>query len=128
MAAVNANPLGVITRVIRGRFDRAKRVEKHSTWRVRRWGSADGHPVPWAGTNVQCTWPRERRMFGLSSSVGGLFGRPVTLRSLGRFLFLGSSLGSRFASLGLARSRDPSPRRAIEAIRMENPRGRCPPG
>jgi hypothetical protein len=99
MAAVNANPLRVITRVICGTGDCAQDDENIQPGASVDSGWADRHAEPWAGTNVQCTGPRERRIFGLSSSGGGLFGRPVTLRSLGRFLIF----GRQFRERGLTR-------------------------
>jgi hypothetical protein len=99
MAAVNANPLRVITRVICGTGDCAQDDENIQPGASVDNGWADRHAEPWAGTNVQCTGPRERRIFGLSSSGGGLFGRPVTLRSLGRFLIF----GRQFRERGLTR-------------------------
>src|SRR5579863_1046889 len=43
--------------------------------------------VPVAGTKVGFTVSRENHTLSMSSSGGGLFGRPVTRKSSGRFLF-----------------------------------------
>jgi hypothetical protein len=95
MAAVNANPLRVITRVICGTGDCAQGDENIQPGAAPGPGWADRHAAPWAGTKVQWSGLRERRIFGLSSSGGGLFGRPVTLRSLGRFLIFGRQFRER---------------------------------
>jgi hypothetical protein len=42
------------------------------------------------GTNVGFTAKRRKSTLCLSSSGGGLFGRPVTREGLGRFLILGA--------------------------------------
>jgi hypothetical protein len=41
------------------------------------------------GTKVECTLLRLGRIFSVSRPGGGLFGRPTTRESLGRFLFVG---------------------------------------
>jgi hypothetical protein len=43
--------------------------------------------VPVGSTNVGFTPPRENHTLSVSSSGGGLFGRPATRKSSGRFLF-----------------------------------------
>jgi hypothetical protein len=121
MAPVNANPLRVITRVICGTGDCAQGDENIKPRAVRGPGSADRHAAPWAGTNVQCTGPRERRIFGLSSSGGGLFGRPVTLRSLGRFLIFGRQFLERAVLRGRLRWQKRGARPGSWASRIENP-------
>ena len=45
-----------------------------------------GHLVPCGGTIVACTTPRRNRILCLSSSGGGLFGRPTTQRESGALL------------------------------------------
>ena len=52
--------------------------------------------VPGASTKVEFTYSRENIILGLSSSGGGLFGRPMTRKSLGRFVCVPSMFdGSR---------------------------------
>jgi hypothetical protein len=41
------------------------------------------------GTKVEFTFAGQKGKLHVSSSGGGLFGRPTTLKSPGRFLFLG---------------------------------------
>jgi hypothetical protein len=45
--------------------------------------------VPWSGTIVEFTAPLTKSILCMSSSGGGLFGRPATRKSLGRFLIFG---------------------------------------
>jgi len=54
----------------------------------RRWAlELHGYLVPVSGTNVGFTSGGVNVTLSLSSSGGGLFGRPMTRKSLGRFLF-----------------------------------------
>jgi len=52
--------------------------------------------VPSTGTKVEFTASRKNLILSVSSSGGGLFGRPVTRKSSGRFLFGGQFLDGRF--------------------------------
>src|SRR5262249_46958147 len=56
----------------------------------------------WAGTKVEFTYWRQGNTLLLSSSGGGLFGRPTTRKSPGRFSFL-----DRFWLLSRISARDP---------------------
>jgi hypothetical protein len=49
--------------------------------------ASDSQVVPSTGTKVGFTATRKNLILSVSSSGGGLFGRPVTRKSSGRFLF-----------------------------------------
>ncbi len=60
-------------------------------------GEMHSHFVPAAGTNVEFTSQGPESSLAMSSSGGGLFGRPMTRKSHGALLILG--IASRRSSL-----------------------------
>ena len=60
------------------------------------------------GTKVECTYFWPGRIFSVSRPGGGLFGRPITRESLGRFLFGGVFSAGSFVLTAAFRWSDPT--------------------